>query len=202
MANLFAKAKDTSVKTSAKKNDKLTVIIKDDEFDKSLRKIVELTAQMDLMEAELSMAQGYVKEVGKDMFYDVYSKNGSYPGSFIMATPSDASIMFIPTDKYIKCDMIRANELKDSYGDDIITEKTEFVFNADLLEKYGEIISDLIQNSPDIDVNDKDLLIKANTTISVSKGSIEKALTWGKGKISDFMRDIQPVFTLKSAKAK
>lgn len=199
--NLFDKVKKAE-KPSAKKNDKLNVVIKDDEFDKNLIKMAELTAQIDVLTAELAVAQGYVKDFGIETFNDVYQKSGGYPGSFILSTPSQASVMFVPMDKYLKCDEARFDELKAAYGDDVVTEKTEFIINADLLEKYGDVLSDLIEGSDLIAEDDKILLFQAKTSYSVSKGSIEKAFTWGKGKVADFIRDIQPIFALKNAKSK
>lgn len=199
--NLFDKVKKAE-KPSAKKNDKLNVVIKDEEFDKNLIKMAELTAQIDVLTAELAVAQGYVKDFGIETFNDVYQKSGGYPGSFILSTPSQASVMIVPMDKYLKCDEDRFEELKKTYGDDVVTEKTEFIINSELLEKYGDVLSDLIEGSDLIDEEDKVKLFQAKTTYSVSKGSIEKAFTWGKGKVADFVRDIQPIFALKNAKYK
>lgn len=199
--NLFVKAKEKAPKTD-KKNDKLIVSIKGKEFDEMLSKIPDLEAKIDQLTAELEMARGVVKEVGINTFNDVYIKTGGYPGSFILSSESEASIMFVPTDRYVKCDENRYNDLKEVYGEDTVTEKTEFVMNPVLLEKYGEILSDLIQNCDDIAEDDKGELFQAKVNYSISKGAIEKAFTWGKGKVIDFIKDIQPVFTMKLAKFK
>ena len=199
-ANLFAKAKVKATKTTAKKNDKLNILIEGAEFDQNLSQIAEIQKQIDLLEAQLSSAQGYVKEKGMEAFLDTYNKTGGYPGSFILSSDSQASIMFVPSDRYIKCDEDRFNELQEVYGEDVVTEKTEFVLNSALLEKYGEVLSDLIESSCDITDEDKGELIQAKTTYSVSKGAIEKAFTWGKGKVTDYIRDIQPIFAMKGAK--
>jgi hypothetical protein len=198
--NLFAKAKDKAAKVADKKNDKLNVTVKGAEFDQNLIKMAQLEAQIDQLTAELEMAKGIVKDYGVKTFQDVYTKTGGYPGSFILSSDSNASIMFVPMDKYIKCDESRFNDLKDAYGDDVVTEKNEFVLNATLIDKYGEVLSNLIENSPDIDDDDKGELIQARVAYTVSKGAIEKAFTWGKGKVADFMRDIQPIFAMKGAK--
>lgn len=201
MANLFKTAKEKAPKAS-KKSDKLIVDVKGAEFDQNLIKMAQLEAQIDQLTAELEMAKGIVKEIGVQTFENVYTKNGGYPGSFILASESDASIMIVPMDKYLKCDEARFNDLKESYGADVVTEKTEFVLNPVLLEKYGEVLSDLIQNSTDIADDDKDELFQAKVSYSVSKGAIEKAFTWGKGQVSQFMLDIQPIFAMKGAKTK
>jgi len=199
MANLFDKAKSKAPKAD-KKNDKLNITIKGSEFDTNLIQIAKLQEQIDLLESQLAMSQGYVKDAGMKAFIDAYTKTGGYPGSFILSSDSQASIMFVPSDRYIKCDENRFNDLKDSYGDDVVTEKTEFVLNPILVDKYGEVLSNLIENSLDINDDDKSELIQAKVTYSVSKGSIEKAFTWGKGKVADFISDIQPIFALKGAK--
>jgi hypothetical protein len=200
--NLFAKAKEKGSSKTEKKNDKLNVVITGAEFDQNLVKIAQLEALIDELTADLDMAKGIVKEVGMEKFEDIYIRTGGYPGSFILSSDSDASIMFVPNDKYIKCDENRAKELIDTYCDDVVTEKTEFVFNPTLLEKYSEVLSDFIETCPDIADDDKYELIQAKTTYNVTKGAIEKAFTWGKGKVSDFVRDIQPVFQLKGVESK
>lgn len=200
MANLFDRAKAKGAKAAEKKNDKLTVDVKGSEFDQNLVRIAQLESQIDQLTAELEMAKGIVKETGIKTFEDIYTKTGGYPGSFIITSDSKASIMIVPMDKYIKCDEDRFNELKDAYGDDVVTEKTEFVLNAKLIDKYGEILSAMIENCHDISDDDKADLIQAKVAYSVSKGAIEKAFTWGKGKVSDFIRDIQPIFAIKGAK--
>jgi hypothetical protein len=199
--NLFSKAKDKAAKVADKKNDKLNITITGSEFDQNLTQIAKIQEQIDLLEAQLSVAQGFVKDAGMKAFVDTYTKTGGYPGSFILSSDSQASIMFVPMDKYIKCDENRFNDLKDAYGDDVVTEKTEFVLNPVLVDKYGEVLSNLIENSADIADDDKAELIQAKVAYSVSKGSIEKAFTWGKGKVADFIRDIQPIFAMKGAKA-
>lgn len=200
MGNLFDKAKAKGSKTTKANNDKLMVKVDSDEFDNNLIAMAKIEAEISQLTAELEIAKGIVKDTGIRTFEDVYAKKGGYPGSFIMTSKSNASVMFVPTDKYLKCDESRFKDLKDAYGDDIVTEKTEFVINSELLDKYGEIISNLIENCDEISDNDKSELIQAKVSYSVSKGAIEKAFTWGKGKINDFIRDIQPVFSLKSAK--
>lgn len=197
--NLFAKAKEKGAAKAEKKNDKLNVAVKGAEFDQNLTKVAQLEAQIDQLTAELEMAKGIVKEIGIKTFEDVYTKTGGYPGSFILSSDSESSVMFVPMDKYIKCDENRFNELKDTYGDDVVTEKTEFVMNATLLDKYGEVLSNLIENCDEIADDDKAELFQAKVTYSVSEGAIEKAFTWGKGKVTDFIRDIQPIFAMKGA---
>ena len=84
-----------------------------------------------------------------------------------------AQFMFIPTDKYITITPARAEELQDLYGESIVEEKTVFSFDNAMIEKYGEIISRMIEDSTDIAEKDKEKIIKATTSFSVAKGTID-----------------------------
>lgn len=198
---LFAKAKQTAPKAE-KKSDKVTIAVSGDEFDFHLNKIVQLEAQIDQLTAELEMSKGIVKEIGYEKFNERYSQSGGYPGSFNLSSDSGSTIMVVPMDKYIKCDEARAEELKETYCPDLVTEKTEFTINPSLVEKYAEPISAFIETSPDISDADRDQIIQAKVSYSVTKGAIEKAHTWGKGQIAPYIRDIQPIFSLKSPSVK
>jgi hypothetical protein len=199
MANLFDKAKTKAKSAPVKKDEKVSIKVVGKEFDDNLKMLAELREKIEQLEAQKAVAESVVKETAIRKFDEIYLKNKVNPGSFNVLSES-ASVMVIPNDKYIKIDESRFNELKDTYSDDVVTEKTEFVLNAELLEKYGEVLSDLIQNSDKISDDDKDTLISARTSYSVSKGSIDKAFTVGKGEVVDFIRDINPIFNLKNPK--
>ena len=49
--------------------------------------------------------------------------------------------MFLPTDMYIKIDEERSEELKKKYGEDIVTEKTVYTMDTELVDNYVDIIS-------------------------------------------------------------
>jgi hypothetical protein len=53
-----------------------------------------------------------------------------------------------------------------------------YKFNADLVEKYGAVLSELIINCPDIDDLDKGNLITGEKTFSVAKGSIDRLMQY------------------------
>lgn len=198
---LFAKAKETAPKVE-KKSNKISILVQGEDFDFHLNKIVQLEAQIDQLTAELEISKGIIKEIGAERFNEKYSETGGYPGSFNLSSDSGASVMFVPMDKYLKCDEVRGNELKETYCQDVVTEKTEYIINPALVEKYAEPISAFIETSPDISDDDRNQIIQAKVSYSVTKGAIEKAYTWGKGKVSTYIRDIQPIFTLKSASIK
>lgn len=201
MANMFDKiAKTTTTKRTTKKNDKPIIKIQGDEFDNNLRTFVNLKKQADEIKTQLTLIQDFIKTETLNKWYTLYKTNGSYPGSVLVTSDSNSSYMFAPSDKYLSVNDERAEELKDKYGDDIVNEDIAFTFNPTLLMKYADILSNLIENSDEIEEEDKGNLIIANKTISISKGSIEKALTVGKGEVEEYLEDINPIYTIRSPK--
>jgi hypothetical protein len=108
-------------------------------------------------------------------------------------------MMFIPVDRYIKIDHVRAQELIDKYGEDSVSEKTTYIMSTELVDKYGEIISDLIVKSKKIAEEDKAKLISANTDFSVASGMIQRLEDYSTHKM-EIIEDIKPIFQLKNVK--
>ena len=65
-----------------------------------------------------------------------------------------------------------------------------------MVEKYGELLSRLIEESDEIDENDKEKIIKAVTKYSVAKGTIDQLKNLGN--VSEIMEAVKPVVMLKT----
>jgi len=158
-----------------------------------------LKAELDAVQAKLDMVEADFKPSCVSVFNEQYKEKGVYPESFIATSKSGASIMVVPTDRYIKPTEETFAELNEKYNGEITESVHEFTLDKELVQQYGEEISKAIQtaNIPD-DV--KKNLIKAKTTITVKKGSIQRAMTVGKGNVAEFIEDIRPVFQLKNPK--
>ena len=65
-----------------------------------------------------------------------------------------------------------------------------------MIEKYGEILSRLIEESDEIKESDKEKIIKATTKYSVAKGTIDKLNQYGE--VSELMEAVKPVVSLKN----
>jgi len=200
-SNLFAKKKAAAKTTpAAKKDDKTTVLIPGIDFDTNLKRFNELKTSIANDTAELKGLEGDIKGEGVEKFIELYEKGQRNPGSFKLASDSGEKIMVIAMDRYLKVDDERAEEMKEEFGEEIIDEQTTFAFNATLLEKYQEEISDLIMNAKFMTDSEKEDLIVPTVTLSVKKGAINEAMTLGKGKVADFLGSIQPVLQLKQTK--
>ena len=63
-------------------------------------------------------------------------------------------------------------------------------------DKYGEVLSRLIEESDEISDDDKGKIIKAVTAFSVAKGTIDVMKSYGK--VEDVMNEVKPVIALKN----
>ena len=198
--DLFKTAKDNAKSASAKKNDKVFVKVDGDDFDQKMIKYAQAKAEMDAAKAKFEMVEADFKPSAIEVFNEQYKKTGVNPDSFIITSKSGSSVMLIPSDKYIKPTLDTFSELTEKYNGEVTEEIDEYSLETELVQKYGHLLSKAISSIKGISDDDKKRLIKAKTVMIIKKGSIDKALTIGKGNISEYIDDIRPIFGLKNAK--
>ena len=199
--DLFAGAKKKQPKKAVKAtNDKLRIEVDAKYFDK-IKEVQKLEATLKAAKAKSEILKDELKEIGKEKWIENMEENdGANPGSFMLVVESGdetAQVMFLPTDKYIKIDADRAEELIEEYDEDIVTENTTYKFNATQLQKYGSVISGLISESEDIKESDKSKIIEADTAFTVAKGTVNKMKKFGD--IETIVEEIRPIVMLKGA---
>lgn len=198
--NLFAKAKSVAPKTTKAKDEKVRIKIEDSSFFDKIQKLETLQDQMKVAKAKADMISDELRDLGKSEWAKLYDKTGKNPGSVMLEHVKDnddtAQLMFVPTDKYITINEARAEELREMYGEEIVEEKTTFSFDNDMIEKYGEVISALIESCGDIAEKDKEKIIKAVTVFSVAKGTIDNFTKYGE--VTEVMESVKPVVALKN----
>lgn len=203
--NLFEKAKKAAPATSAKKG-KEEIVIDDAAAFQSIARLQEIKNQIEGLEAEQKMVYGEVRQLGVDSFVQKYENEKRFTESFVVVAKDGdktAQFLFAPTDNYIKIDEERAEMLKGKYGEDAVADQTEFVFDNDMLEKYGDVISKLIEKSKDIAEADKEKLFKAKTKIAVRKGVIKEFRSHDKMReigVAELTNDFLPIFQVKTPK--
>jgi len=170
--NLFATA--TKVKETAKKTDKK--VINAPELGNKIQRFAELKQLIDSATGELKMIEGDIKGIGKGLFMSEYKQQRSTPDNFKIQDETGNSCMFICMDKYTIVDETKAGILANFDG--LLAENVVYKFNADLVEKYGAVLSELILNCTDIDDLDKGNLISGEKTFSVAKGSIDRLMQY------------------------
>ena len=170
--NLFATA--TKVKETAKKTDKK--VINAPELGNKIQRFAELKQLIDSATGELKMIEGDIKGIGKKLFMSEYKQQRSTPDNFKIQDETGNSCMFICMDKYTIVDETKAGIQANFEG--LLAENVVYKFNADLVEKYGAVLSELILNCSDIDDLDKGNLISGEKTFSVAKGSIDRLMQY------------------------
>lgn len=199
--SLFAKAKKAApAKTTKAKDEKVRIRIEDPSFFTKIETLEQLNDSMKSAKAKADMISDEIKDLAKSEWAKLYSTMGKNPGSVMLENVNDANntaqVMFIPTDKYITINEARAEELRETYGEEVVTEDTTFSFDSAMIEKYGEVLSRLIEESDEINDTDKERIIKATTKFSVTKGTLDKLSTLGK--VESVMEDVRPVVALKN----
>lgn len=197
--SLFTKAKKAAPKTTKAKDEKVRITIEDASFFDKIEKLEGLNDQMKSAKAKADMISSEIKELGKSEWAKLYSDNGKNPGSVMLENIKGedvAQVMFVPTDRYITINEDRADELRETYGDEIVEEDTKFSFDSKMIEKYGEVLSELIMNSDDIAESDKEKIIKATTKFSVAKVTIDNFNNYGD--VEEIMETVRPVVALKN----
>lgn len=198
--SLFSKAKATAKTTTPKaKDSKASCVVTDPDFFTKVQMLEILQENMKRDKAKADMLADEIKEVSKDQWVSLYEKTGVNPGSILIEAENGddtASVMFVPSDKYISIGGDRAEELTEKYGEGIVEEKTTFSFDNFMIEKYGDVLSRLIEECSEIKDADKDKIIKAVTTYSIAKGTIDKMRQFGK--VAEVMEEVKPVVALKN----
>jgi hypothetical protein len=201
MANLFAKAaKAAPAKTTKAKDEKVRIKIDDSGFFDKIEKLEQLQDTMKVAKAKADMISDELRDLGKTEWAKLYDKTGKNPGSVMLehvnVTDDVAQLMFVPSDKYITINADRADELREAFGEEIVEEETTFGFDSTMIEKYGEVLSRLIEECGDIAEKDKEKIITATTKFSVAKGTIDKFTTYGD--VNEVMEAVKPVVSLKN----
>lgn len=197
MANLFEKSK----KEAAKKVEKHEIVNISTAFEPEIARIAEIDAKIAELTAEKDTLRTGVLDVAKNEMIRLYTSKNIFPGS-LKVVAGTQSFLFITADKYITITEERANELSQKYNEELVSENTVFSLNTTLVEKYSQVLSDLIMNSNDITPEDKENLIESKVSWSITKGTIEKLrnATFSKFDLSEMIEDIRPVFSVKLTK--
>jgi hypothetical protein len=201
--NLFAKAKATATPKAAKKDDKNIVNVPGTEFAEKLAKFATLKTQMDELKAEMAMSQEFVKNVGVEEYAKLVETTKTNCGSFILASETGGRVMILPTKKYIMIDEAAAETLKETYGEDVVTETTTYGFNTDVLMRNMDAISAALLESDLLSDDDKDSLIEATTKYAVAPDTLDKVYVLAQesgNSVAEVIEDIQPVVMMKNAK--
>lgn len=179
--NLFS----TTIKVPASKKATDKKTINAPILEEKINRFLQLKSIIDNATGELKMIEGDIKEVGKQNFLKEYRANKLKPDNFNIEDKGGSKVMFICMDKYTIVDETKAEILSQFEG--LLDEKRTFTLDAVLVDKYGEVLSNLIGNCAEISDEDKPNLITGELQYFVKKGSIDRLLQY---------EDMEQVFEL------
>jgi hypothetical protein len=198
--SLFEKAKKSAPVKAAAKDTKTVIKITDPSFFGKVEKLQQLQDRMKSDKAKADMFADEIKDLGKEEWAKLYESTGKNPETVMLEQENEngdnSHVMFMVTDKYITINADRAEELQETYGEEIVEEKTVFSFDSDMVEKYGEILSRMIEECDEIAEKDREKIIKATTAYSVAKGTIDDFKKYGD--VSEMIEMVKPVVALKN----
>jgi hypothetical protein len=197
--NLFEKAKKVSSKKV--KNENPHIKIEDSTFFEKVEKLEELNLSLKKLKVSADIISDELRELGRSEWSKLYLDIESNPGTVILEQENEfgdvGQFQLVPSDKYINIDIKKAETMRKKYGDDIVQEKTVYSIDNSMIEKYGEVLSKLIEESTEIKEEDKDKIIKAEESYSIAKGTIDKMISYNKN-INMIVEEIKPVFSIKN----
>jgi hypothetical protein len=203
--NLFTKArKSAAPKATKAKEEKLRIKVKDADFFEKITRLETLQENLKRDKAAADIINDEIRDIAKTEWSKVYDKTSKNPGSVMLEAREGvdiAQVMFVPSDKYISVNEERANYLIETYGEDAVEEKTTFSFDNEMVDKYGEVLSELISACDEIDEDDKGRIIKAVRAFSVKKGAIDKFKDFAEeadASVSEIVEEFKPVVSLKN----
>jgi hypothetical protein len=189
--NLFAGAKPKEPASTKKAEKK---IIPAPFLGDKVQQFLTLKETIETATGQLKMLEGDIKQTGRFLFMKEYKDNLSTPDNFKMQDKTGATCMFIVMDKYTQVDETKAEVLR-GVSENLLEEKTTFTIDADLVDKYGEVLSELICGSSQIAEADKYKLISGVKSFSVKKGTIDRLLQFENPR--EVFELINPVIALK-----
>jgi hypothetical protein len=190
---------DSLVNITKDKKEIRRVSISDYKFFNDLKDLHKINSDLDTLKKGSTEISTKVKSVVLSKWLELYKGEEENPGTIIFESNVDgdsANIMFVPSDRYIKVTKAGAKKLRKAYDEDIVFEDNNYSLNQKMVDKYGKLISDFIQNSDEIDVDDKDKIIELVKTYSIKKGVIDELSEYGD--IDKVFDSVNPVVSMKN----
>lgn len=187
--------------TTVKKETKPVAKVKGEDFAEKLAKFNSVKEEIKNLTAEQKSIEGDIKSTCLEEYVKLYTNMKRNPESIKVESEKGDKVMFMVVKKYTGAvDEERATELREKYGEDFVEEKSEVVFNNDLLNKYSEKLEALIMSADFLTEEEKEELFVNKVTYNIKSDAINEAFTAGNGDVDGLISDINPVLMLKETR--
>lgn len=201
MAGMFGK-KTVVTTTTAKKPTHTIIPIEGKEFSTLLTKFNAVKSEIKKSTATQKSIEGEIKSACLTAWIEKYKSGKKNPESVVMKADNGEATMFIVQKKYTgSVDEERATDLRETYGQEFVEEKTECVVNQELLDKYGEQIEELFMKYAKFMSDDEKMnLFEIKSVYKITPDAIDDAFIVANGDVEKLISDISPVMMLKETK--
>jgi len=187
--SLFDMAKKTDTpKSKSKAKPEVRVV----GIESEIARYDELKEIINNAKAEQEVIGGKLKQIGKEQFLEIYEEKGSKPDNFNLAD-GDEEILFIVMDKYKKVEPEKQAILEQYAG--LLEVVTTYSFNPEVLDRVGDVVSNLILESKDLSDADKSKLIIKDTSVAIKKGTIDRLMDYEDPE--QIFELVEPIMALK-----
>ena len=166
-------------------------------LENRVQRFNEIKQELDNLEAEKKMLEGDIKELGKEEFCKQFRRSKVRPDSFVIQDKAGANVLFMATDKYTVVSDEKA-EVLTQLVPDLLSIAVTYGFDAEVLERNLEAISNAIMGA-DMTDEDKASLIVATETKSITKGAIDRLGQFDG--VEEIFSLINPICMLKPQKS-
>ena len=188
-------------KETVKKDTKPVAKVLGQDFAEKLARFNELKEEIKNLTAEQKSFEGEIKSTCLDEYVKLYEDMKRNPESIKVESEKGDKVMFMVVKKYTgSVDEDRATELREKYGEGFVEEKSEVIFNNDLLTKYSDKLEALIMGADFMTEEEKEELIVNKITYNIKSDAINEAFTCGNGEVEELISDISPVLMLKETR--
>lgn len=200
---------EIATKNSKKKDSEIPVVTTEDPMEQiDLFNLIKEFDEKDKDVKKLTIDTNRIKDKLRDFalnkYFDKYQEDENNPGSILVEVEKDLEIaqyLFVPQDRYISIKSEKdADLLTKKYGNDIIERNMIYSIDPTMFKKYSKVLSELIENSDDIEHEDKGKMFVSNETYSIKEGLIDNLNLFENYNIKDIFEDVRPVVAIKNIK--
>lgn len=177
----------------------ISVETRDPLFFSRVSQIHRLNGEIKERESVVSALTDQVKEVAKHEWCQLYEDTGFNPGSLKVYSQRDgevSSVLFVPSDRYISLNETTKSQLTGEFGRDVIQETHEWSISPEMVQKYLPLLKEMIQNSGEIQQEDKSKIFTQSVKYSVKPGTIDNLSNLGQ--VEQVFERVRPVVSLKN----
>jgi len=177
----------------------ISVETRDPLFFSRVSQIHRLNGEIKERESVVSALTDQVKEVAKHEWCQLYEDTGFNPGSLKVYSQRDgevSSVLFVPSDRYISLNETTKSQLMGEFGRDVIQETHEWSISPEMAQKYLPLLKEMIQNSGEIQQEDKSKIFTQSVKYSVKPGTIDNLSNLGQ--VEQVFERVRPVVSLKN----